>query len=84
MVRDYCYSHVDFAKFCGLDLLKSDNEARKARELASHRDAFHANSLEQQVASVPDVRRRHSDERLHLDLDLITAKFLLNSQRRPN
>jgi len=24
------------AKFCGVDLLKSDNEARKARELASH------------------------------------------------
>lgn len=56
--RDYYYSHVDLVKFCGVHLLKSDNEARKARELASHGDAFHANSLEQQVASVPDVRRR--------------------------
>lgn len=39
--------------FCGRDLLKSDNEARKMREVTSHQDA---NSLEQQVASVPDVR----------------------------
>lgn len=60
------------AKFCCVDLLKSDNEARKARELASHWDAFYANSLEQQVASVPDVRRRHSAERPHFDLNFIT------------
>jgi len=66
-VRYYYYSHVDLVKFCGVDLLKSDNEARKARELAFHRDAFHANSLEQQVASVPDVRRHHSAERPYFD-----------------
>lgn len=79
-VRDYYYSHVDLAKFCGVDLLKSDNEARKARELASHRGAFHANSLKQEVTSVPDVRRCHSAERPHFDLDLVTAKFVLCSQ----
>lgn len=58
------------------DLLKSDNEARKARTCLSSRDAFRANSLERQVVSVPDVRRRHSAELLHFDLGLITVKFL--------
>lgn len=82
MVRNYYYSHADLGKFCGLDL-KSDNEAKKVRKLTSHQGAFHANSLVQQVASVPDVRRRHSAERLHFDLNLITKKFLLNSQWRP-